>query len=119
MEWIQALTANNILTFLLILAALLWLFNLAGQSIKTYREMRKPKETVEKSVADKLAEHDRFLASDKRRLKAHDDDIDDIREGMRRNCTGIKALLNHQLHNGNTKEMEEAASNLDKWLINR
>ncbi len=119
MEWIQVLTANNVLTFLLIFAALLWLFNLAGQSIKTYREMRKPKETADKTVADKVADHDKLFAADKRRLDAHDKDIDDLREGMRRNCTGIKALLNHQLHDGNTLEMEEAASDLDKWLINR
>ncbi len=119
MEWIQSLTAGNILTFLLIAAAILWIFNLASQAYKNYREFKKPKEASDKTVAEKLAEHDRFFASDKRRLEAHDEDIEDLKEGMRRNCTGIKALLNHQLHDGNTDEMSAAAADLDKWLINR
>lgn len=119
MEWIKTLTADSVLTFLLIAAALIWIFNLVGSAVKTYREMRKPKEAKEKTLAERLGEHERFLASDKRRLEDHDKDIGDLREGVRKTCTGVKALLNHQLHDGNTDEMERAASELDAWLINR
>lgn len=119
MEWIKSLTSENILVFLMILVAVVWLFNLFGQGIKTYRELHKPKADEEASVTDRLDSHDKFFATDKRKLEQHDKDIADIREGMKKNCTGIKALLNHQLHDGNTDEMAKAALDLDNWLINR
>jgi hypothetical protein len=119
MEWINSLTPANALTFLLILAALLWLFDLISKAIKNYRELKKPKTDADKTVAAKIADHDKFFAADKQRLDAHDKDIDDLREGMKKNCAGVMALLNHQLHDGNTDEMSKASSELDAWLINR
>lgn len=119
MEWIKSLTTDNLLTFLLIAAALLWIYNLIASAVKNHREMKAPKLNKDKSITDRLVEHERFLANNKRRLELHDGEIDDLREGTRKNCAGVKALLNHQLHDGNNEEMERAASDLDAWLINR
>lgn len=120
MENIEALTNNeNMIGFLIILVVLMSLFNLAGQSIETYRKLRKPIDDEDKQLAAKLAQYDSFFANDRRRLDRHDQDISDLKMGMRNNCSGVKALLNHELHNGNADEMQKAADTIDRWLINR
>lgn len=54
-----------------------------------------------------------------RRLDQHDKDIADLRKGTENLCLGVKALLNHELHDGNSDEMEQASRDLDSWLIHR
>ncbi len=60
-----------------------------------------------------------MLDNDKRRLDEHDRQISDIRRGQMVNCAGVQALLEHELHNGNTTEMQDASKAIDKWLRER
>lgn len=53
------------------------------------------------------------------RVKSLRRDVEDMREGTQHMCAGVKALLVHALHDGNTDEIEKALSDLDKWLIRR
>lgn len=120
MENIETLaSSNNLIVFLIVLIALMSLFNLAGQSIETYRKIRKPSLEGDKRLEDRLAQYENYFANDRRRLDKHDQDIADLKMGMRNNCSGVKALLNHELHNGNADEMQKAADTIDQWLINR
>ena len=34
-------------------------------------------------------------------------------------CAGVQALLEHELHNGNTDEMHQASSEISGWLRQR
>lgn len=59
------------------------------------------------------------LDNDKRRLDEHEKAIEDLQEGQKYLCLGVQALLEHELHNGNSDEMQEASHNIREWLAGR
>lgn len=65
------------------------------------------------------SEHDKALERIEQTLISVDTNIKDMSEGFTYVAQGTKASLNHQLHNGNTEEIEEAARELDKYLTHR
>ena len=103
------LDLNNWQGFVVILVALLGLFVLVGNAVKTWRELKKPRETDAMSDKEKLRQI--LLMLDK-----HEAEIMELREGLTCMCQASQALLNHSLHNGNTAEMEEASSAIAKYL---
>lgn len=94
--------------------------------IKGIRDLRKPNEEHVNDVH-------KMLANDKSRLDAHDRQLEhiakridgvehstseqgkDIRELM----NGVMALLEHELHNGNSDEMDGASKSIKRRLIER
>lgn len=95
---------------------------------------------VSENIREKFSEIDRKLDTDKRRIEqaekrsdAHDKtlarientlesvdaNIKDMREGFTCLARGTIATLNHQQHNGNADELEEAAKELNRYLTNR
>lgn len=72
-----------------------------------------------KPVKDRETSVDRMLATDKARLDAHEKEIAELREGQKVLCGGLQALLEHELHNGNASEMQEASKALTDWLLNK
>ena len=94
--------------FVLIVVAILGLFILIGNTVKTWREIRGPEKTVKDSVAEIQT-----------RISEHDAEIKEMHEGLRYMCEASRALLNHAIHNGNTSEMENASKDLDKYLTKR
>ena len=56
------------------------------------------------------------LASDKNRLDGHDKEIRELHNSQTVMCNGILALLDHELHNGNTNQMELARDDIMKYL---
>ena len=68
---------------------------------------------------DLVARHSKMLATDKERLDRHEREISDLRGGQRVLCMGVQALLEHELHNGNGEQMQTAANDLQKYLVNR
>ena len=103
------LDLSNWQGFVLILVALLGLFVLAGNAVKTWRELKKPKESAELTEKEKLRDVVMMLEN-------HEKQIDELREGLTCMCQASQALLNHSLHNGNTGEMEEASTAIAKYL---
>lgn len=98
--------------FVIIVVALLGLFILVGNAVKTYRELKKPRDAEEMCDREKLAKI--VLTLDK-----HETEIEDLRKGLTVMCQASQALLNHSIHNGNTGEMEKASSEIDKYLRNK
>lgn len=62
---------------------------------------------------------DRKLANDKVRLDEHDDAITELRGSGRIQCTALVALLDHELHDGNSDQMEKARDDLMRYLTNK
>jgi hypothetical protein len=56
------------------------------------------------------------LANDKRRLDAHEKSIEELQRSNQVLCSGIMALLDHELHDGNSDQMQEARDNIMKYL---
>ena len=61
-------------------------------------------------------ETERKLATDKRRLDEHEEAIKDLQKSSQVLCTGVLALLDHELHNGNTEQIEKARDGIMNYL---
>ena len=62
------------------------------------------------------AETTKMLANDKRRLDDHEEAIENLRESIPVICSTLLALLDHELHNGNTDQMEMARNEMMAYL---
>lgn len=56
------------------------------------------------------------LANDKMRLDAHERAIQSLQESNQVLCSGIIALLDHELHNGNSEQMQKARDDIMHYL---
>lgn len=66
------------------------------------------------------------LHNDKQRLDAHDSRISDLetglkdtQDGQRVTMQGVMALLEHELHNGNSEQMEQASRAIRTYLLSK
>ena len=64
-------------------------------------------------------EHDKALERIEQTLDNVDKNIQDMSEGLTCMARGTIATLNHQIHNGNKEELEEAAKEMNKYLTHR
>lgn len=64
-------------------------------------------------------EHDRSLERIEQTLENVDKNIQDMSDGFTYLARGTIATLNHQIHNGNKEELDEAAKELNKYLTHR
>ena len=94
---------NGIVVVLAILAAIV--------AVDKFIDVIKKWKAPEKTISEKLS-------ADKRELDQHEKEIRALKDGQRALCTGVMALLDHQLHNGNTGQMEDAKKDIDKYLKN-
>lgn len=112
MEPINGITPNGLWTFIIVLVGLCIVFNIFGNAIKTFRDLRKPNSDSKDDVSTKLHR-------DKERLDMHTMQIDGLMEYSRVQCAALIALLDHELHNGNADQMQKARDELSKYLINK
>lgn len=110
----------NISTVILYVIAAMLLLILAANAVEACKKLfgkkpGKPDEALLKHCEDA---EDRFRRGEKHIAENHDH-IADLREGQRVMCVAVMALLNHDLHNGNSDEMNRALNGLNDYLINR
>lgn len=65
------------------------------------------------------SEHDKALERIEKTLDSVDTNIRDMREGFTYLARGTIATINHQRHNGNADELDEAAHQLNTYLTAR
>ena len=94
---------NAVVVVLAVLAAIV--------AVDKFIDVIKKWKAPEKSINDKLN-------ADKRELEQHEKEIKALKDGQRALCTGVMALLDHQLHNGNSGQMETAKTEIEKYLKN-
>ncbi len=112
MDW---LTLNNVTGALLVLVGICTVINLVGATVDRLRKWRKPQEDMVGRMDDVMKK----LDMDKRRLDDHENRLGDLRTGLMAVCAGVQALLEHELHDGNTNTMVEASGEIDNWLRGR
>lgn len=115
----EAFDVTDIYNALLVFIAVCVAIAAIGKAYSTIKDFRKPQQQASDILNSTLTQYKEFFAADKRRLDKHEAELEDLREGQKVLCVGIKALLEHELHNGNSTEMQEASSSIDTWLINR
>lgn len=128
-------------TGLIVLIAGATLYVLYGKVVETYRKQKQYRETLNDpggKIADEIStkvlskveqrftDIDNKLANDKAAIDNHTRQIatlsnraDGTDKGLKALNRGVLALLNHQLHNGNTDELEEAQKSITSYLIDK
>ena len=112
----ENLTADKLLLALGVILVLLGAYNTFYTARKNAREEHKRQEQPTNALATSVADINRKLDTDKRRLDGHETLIGGLRDGLMVTCSGVQALLEHELHNGNADEMTSASKEIDKWL---
>lgn len=101
---------------------LIFAVEVVGKLLSTRKAVREEKAERDRPIAEmkaELSEHRRMLENDQRRIDALQNRINDTNGGLMAICEGVQALLNHELHDGNSEEMAAANNNLNKWLFSR
>lgn len=106
--------------FLMFIIAGLLIFILVGQAVKMWKDLfGKPKEDENKAYTKHVQDSEERFQRGEKHIAENHDHIMDLREGQRVMCVACMALLNHELHNGNSDEMNDALSGLNSYLLNR
>ena len=119
MDNVQALTWDNLTTFLLVLVAMAGLFILFANVVEAARKLRKPHDKQETDLMSHQDACDRKFASDKRALEDHASRIGHLEDGQKVICAALHELLEHELHNGNTEAMRKVSGDLFDYLNRR
>lgn len=106
------ITFEQIKTAVVVILALLGVVATVMNAIDAVHKLRKPGSDRQKKIDEKLD-------NDKARLDAHERELAALRDGQRVICSGVQALLDHELHNGNADQMQDASNKLTSWLINK
>ena len=137
MQPIEGITPGMLWTFLGVLIGLAALYVLYGKVRETYqrnKQMRAPENKLADEISAKVLERleprfvdiDRKLANDKAAIDSHTRQIEGLmnradgsEQGIKALSRGVLALLNHELHNGNSDELEHAQQTLNDYLIEK
>lgn len=83
--------------------------------VDVIKKWRKPREQTDQTLTQCMID----LESQKARADSQAEEIKALRAGLIVTCQGVKALIEHELHNGNKDEMETASGAIDKWIFDR
>lgn len=113
---IESIPTEGWLWFVTVALLLLNVYNVFSTARKNAREEKKRREQPTATIEEKIKAHDRMLDNDKRRLDEMENKQADMQRGQMANCRGVQALLEHELHNGNADEMQDASKAIAEWL---
>ena len=140
MQPIEGITPDMLWTALIVLVGVGGLIVLGDKVADVWRkhQARKKVNSPENKLAEEIsqmviakmeprfADIERKFSNDKASIETHSRQIgeinkrvDSLETGQKAQCRGILALLNHELHNGNSDEMEEAKKGMDNYLIEK
>lgn len=135
---IEGITPSMLWNFVLVLLGLCAIVVLVYKVIEIMRKEHERKEKKNRlgdkdltdEIADKVlakleprfADIEKKLDTDKSRLDNHESSIkslnvsiDSIKEGMQVTADALTAILDHELHNGNSDQMQKARDELQKY----
>lgn len=119
MENVELLTHENLITFILVLVALLWVAERIMSFVERLKKWRRPQEMRDENLSSQQEACRKKFDRDRVELDKHAERLDDLESGQAVMCNGIHALLEHALHNGNSDEMRAASAALFSYLNSR
>ena len=90
-----------------------------GKAVEVVRSGLRPARAKSDDVQTCLHNDKRRLDAHDGRLKALEDGLQDTQDGQRVLMQGVMALLEHELHNGNSEQMEQASRDIQSHLLRR
>ena len=125
---------NTVLVLLGLCAVVVLVYKVIEIARKEHERKEKKNRLADKDLTDEIAEkvleklEPRFkdieskLDNDKNRLDNHESaikavngSIETIKEGMQVTCDALTAILDHELHNGNSDQMQKARDDLQNY----
>lgn len=131
---IEGITPGMLWTALYVVVGLCALIVLADKVRGVFASAKERKQSKRPELADEIStkvlqkleprfeEIDRKLSNDKTMLETHTRQINSLAsrtDGLKPLARGVLALLNHELHNGNADEMEDALHGINNYLIEK
>ena len=113
----DALTFDALKTAALALLALFGAVATIAKGLEAIRGFRKPRVDLDETTARILAEHDKKLDNDKRRLDGHEAQLGETRDMNKILCVSMKALLSHEINGNSVDKLRTANDQLDTYLI--
>lgn len=101
----ENLTPDQLMDTVVVLLAVFAAIVTVDKVIDIVKKWRTPSADVKKK-----------LTTDKTRLDAHEKSIQNLQESNQVLCSGIMALLEHELHNGNGEQMQKAHDDIMHYL---
>lgn len=118
-ELSSVLGGNAAITTLAYILAVCAIIVTVGKAVDVVRGWLRPGQKKSNDVQT-------CLHNDKRRLDDHDGRIDALEKGLgktqdgqRVTMQGVMALLEHELHNGNSEQMEKASRDIQTHLLSK
>lgn len=102
------ITAEQFYTFLIVLAAICSGVIAVDKVMDIINKWKTPSITTAKK-----------LENDKIRIDAHEEAIKRQQESQKVVMTGVLALLDHELHNGNADQMQQARDDIMNFLTGK
>ena len=115
MELSSRITPDLILSAIGVLLAFAAAIVGIDKLVDVIKKWRKPREQTDQTLTQCMID----LESQKARADAQAEEIKILGAGLIVTCKGVKALLEHELHNGNTSEMVSASKAIDDWLFSK
>lgn len=116
---IESIPSEGWIWFVVVVLLLLNIYNIFSTARKNAREEKKRKDQPTATLEEIVKNHDRMFSNDKRRLDEMESRQNDMKSGQMAICRGVQALLEHELHNGNADEMQNASHEIAQWLRKR
>ena len=101
----EGITPDQMMNAIVVILAVLSAITVIDKAVDVIKKWRTPSTDTA-----------RKLANDKIRLDDHEKAIRELRESNQVLCAGLMALLDHELHNGNTDQMQKARDNIMQYL---
>lgn len=101
----EGITPNQLMDAVAVILVVLSAVTVVDKAVDIVKKWHAPSTEIAKK-----------LAKDKERLDDHEASIKELKEGQQVICAGVMALLDHELHNGNTDQMQHARDEIMEYL---
>lgn len=112
-------TSNNMAMALLFILGVCYCFNLIYSTVVNAGKIKAQNEAPITDLDRRVKYLEDEIRAYKTRFKMYEENVEQIQNQDRILMKSVKALLNHGIHNGNTDEMEKAASEIDEFLMQK
>ena len=115
----EKLTSQDMFAWVMVTLVILQSFSTVYTARKNARALREEKNAPMVSLEKRLTKVEAHLDNDYLRFEHTERDLLNFKSGLQVICHGVLALLNHELHDGNSDEIQAALKGLNEWMLGR
>lgn len=113
------LTTTNLLITVGVIWIILQIYNTLSTAISNYKKHQTEENKPVNELLGMREECLKKFRHDLDRIETLEQETNRLKQGQRELLVGVRALLAHAIHNGNTEELQRSSDSIDKWLIDK